>query len=113
MNKIIKNKRYDTETATVICTKKCMSVSYGSDRCGSAKLLPELFRRPAKRYVSAVDYIYRKQNGEYFLYHMPTGANELDSEEYITPLSDEQALDYCQKWMTGDEYEKIFGKVEE
>ena len=112
MNKIVKNKRYDTETATLICSHDCISGKRGD---GYHSFFRHWFdcSLDMKAYVSATEYIYKKQNGEYFLYHQPTGKNGFDREEEIIPLIEEQALDYCQKWMTGDEYEKIFGKVDE
>lgn len=64
--------------------------------------------------ISAFETIYRKENsGEYFLYHEPTGEHVFDLEYKIRPLTEKEALKYCADWMDGEEYEQMFGEVDE
>ena len=102
MNKIIKGKRYDTETAQKMAE---WSSSYA---------------------YSDFNYydetLYRKRTGEYFLYGRGNaaskyaescGQNSWMSGEEIIPLSIEQARKWAEEHCDGDEYEEIFGKIEE
>lgn len=101
MNKIINQKRYNTETA------KCLGVwnngHYGND------------------FNACEEKLYIKKTGEYFLhgkggamskYAAPHGEN-MGSGEEIIPLSYEAATKWAEKHMNGSEYEAIFGEVEE
>ena len=101
MKKIINRKMYDTETA------KCVgSFSYGSCR----------------DFDHYAEELYRKKTGEYFLYGEGGAAskyargvdqNSTSGGWEITPLSEERAMDWAEKYLDADEYEAIFGKVEE
>lgn len=91
MKKIIKGKRYDTDTAKLICDNE--NYSNGT--------------------LSSWDEIYRKKTGEFFFYHCSTGFNCWDKAKYIKPLTEEKAMEYCEKWMDGDDYKILFGSVEE
>lgn len=91
MKKIINNKKYDTETATSICSR-----TYYNNG------LP-----------CSWDTIYRKKTGEFFLYHEINGQDCYDLKEYIQPLDESDAKEKCQEWMDGDDYEEVFGEVEE
>ena len=101
MKKIINGKRYDTDTATLI---------------GSA------------RYSSPGDFehwmeeLYRKKTGEFFLYgkggpmsrySRSTGQNEWSGGEEIRPLSLKEAQEWAEKYLDADEYEEVFGRIEE
>ena len=101
MKKIINGKRYDTDTATLIG-----SASYG--------------------YPSDFEYwaedLYRKKTGEFFLYgeggpmsryFRSTGQNQWSGGEEIRPLSLKEAQEWAEKYLDADEYEEVFGRIEE
>ena len=102
MNKVIKGKRYDTETATELLT-------YDSD-----------YSTRDFNYFSET--LYQKRTGEYFLYGhggamsnyaVSCGQNEWCGGEKIIPYSIAQAKAWVEKHFDADEYEKIFGSIEE
>lgn len=84
MNKIIKGKRYDTETAK------------------------EIFATPS--YNDTGFEMYQKRTGEFFLYCWSKWEG---TTPHIRPLTIEEAKEYAETHLTGDEYEEIFGTVEE
>jgi hypothetical protein len=66
--------------------------------------------------------LYKKKTGEYFLhgeggamtkYSKTVGLNEWSSGEKIMPMTIEKAKKWAEKYLYADEYEKIFGVVEE
>ena len=102
MNKIINGRRYDTEAAKKIgyaCADGSSSdFSYWEET------------------------LFQKRTGEYFLfgeggpmsrYAKSSGYNEWGWGEKIIPLSIEGAQKWAERHMTADQYEKIFGVVEE
>ena len=101
MKKIINGKRYDTDTATLIG-----SAGYG--------------------YPGDFDYweenLYCKKTGEFFIhgeggamskYSRKTGNNEWSGGEEIIPISLDEAKEWGEKYLDADEYEQVFGKIEE
>lgn len=101
MNKIINGKRYNTESA-----KKLAVYSHGS-------------RNDFGFYTET---LYRKNTGELFLhgegyaaskYAEVAGRNEWKPGEKIIPLDESAARKWAEQNLTGDEYEKIFGAVQE
>lgn len=101
MKKIINGKRYDTDTA-----KKLASDWYSN--------------RTDFHYWEET--LYRKNTGEYFLhgeggpaskYAQSVGQNSWSGGEKIIPLSVENARKWAEDHLDGDEYEKIFGVIEE
>ena len=102
MKKIINNKRYDTDTA---------------ERVASA------FSRLARNdFGYWEEYLYRKRTGEFFLYgsggpasrySVSAGQNSWSGGEKIIPLTVQEAMEWGEKNLDGDDYEAIFGKVEE
>lgn len=101
MKKIINGKRYDTETATLIG-----EASYSN---------PRDFRHWYEE-------LYQKKTGEFFLYgkggpmskySRTTGLNQWSGGACIMPLTLEAAQAWVEEHMDADEYEAIFGKVEE
>ena len=100
MKKILNDKKYDTETAKPIYTRAIHSIK------GFGFSEKELV-------IGAWETIYQKKNGEYFIYRESTGNNPLDIETSIRPLSDYMARQYLQEWMDGQEYEDMFGEVDE
>ncbi len=102
MNKVIRGKRYDTDTATLVYT---WSNNY--------------------QYLD-FNYIekslYRKRTGEYFLYvwgganttyAKRVGSNSWSGGEYIKPISIDKAKEWLEENADADTYEKEFGTVEE
>lgn len=101
MKKIINNKRYDTETAKRL----------GEDDAPCS--------------VSDFNYwretLYQKRTGEFFLHGEGHGMSRYAERyvdgwgwgEKIIPLSFEKARDWAEKHLEADEYEEIFGPVEE
>lgn len=101
MRKVINGKMYDTETA-----KSCGYFKKGD----SGDLL----------YI--YEELYRKKTGEYFLYasggaktkySKSIGNNMWSGSTQIIPLDYKAAQKWAEKYLNGDEYEEIFGKVPE
>ena len=101
MNKIINGKRYSTDSA-----KEMASDSYSN--------------YTDFHYWSET--LYRKNTGEYFLhgeggpmsrYAETIGQNQWTGGEKIIPLTVEAAQKWAEEHLIGDEYEAIFGEVEE
>ncbi|MGN0362950.1 MAG: hypothetical protein ACI4ET_08945 [Bilifractor sp.] len=101
MKKIINGKKYDTDTA------EC--VGYWSNGYNYGD-----FQRAEER-------LFRKKTGEFFLQGeggpMSSYAESYDNEtsggNEIIPLSEGEAKEWAEKHLDGDEYEDIFGEVEE
>ena len=100
MKKIIKNKVYDTDTAIRLATYS----SPGGPRDFS-------------HYEES---LYRKKTGEYFLhgiggpmtrYAVPVDTNSWSGGERIMPLTYNEASEWAQEHLDGDDYEAIFGAV--
>lgn len=101
MKKIINGKRYDTETAQLIG-----SASYSN--------------RTDFRFWS--EELYRKKTGEFFLYGEGGPAskysrqieqNTWSGREQIIPLTLAEAQEWGEKYLDADEYEEVFGRIEE
>ena len=101
MKKVINGKRYDTDTA-----KSCGYDSYSN----------------SSDFNYWYEELYRKNNGEFFLYGeggpmsryaVSTGQNSWSGGEKIIPLSVESAQKWAEEHLSGDEYEAIFGRIEE
>ncbi|MCL2140337.1 MAG: hypothetical protein FWH42_01465 [Dehalococcoidia bacterium] len=102
MFKVINGKRYDTSTA--------QEVASWDNGLG------------ASDFHNYEETLYRKQTGEYFLYgeggpmspyRKSTGQNTWSGGAAIKPLSIEEAREWAEKKLSGDEYEEIFGEIEE
>lgn len=96
MKKIINGKRYDTETAQF-----CGSREYGNH--GDFDHIYEA--------------LYQKRTGEFFLYGEGGARSKYAEEismnswsggEAITPLSDDEAKEWAEAYLDGEDYEKIF-----
>lgn len=101
MKKIIGGKRYDTDTA-----KEMGYASYSN---------PSDFSYWRET-------LYRKNTGEFFLhgeggpmsrYAETVGQNEWSGGQKIMPLSIDAAQEWAEEHLDGDEYEQIFGAVED
>lgn len=102
MKKIINGKKYNTETAKEIARSE--SNYFPSD------------------FYWYRETLYQKKTGEYFLhgggnamskYSLSVGGNGRVGDERIIPLSEEEAIEFAEKNLDVDEFEKIFGEVEE
>lgn len=101
MKKIINGRRYDTDIAKEIGT-----YSYSN---------PTDFHHWTET-------LYRKRTGEFFLYGEggpmskyaeSIGQNEWEGSQKITPVSTDAARKWAEDYMDADEYERIFGVIEE
>lgn len=102
MKRIIFGKQYNTDTA-----KKC------------GEYEPNPYRSDFNWFCET---LYQKKTGEFFLhgdgnanssYSKSCGQNELCGDEKIIPLTYQEAQEWAEKHLTGDEYEEIFGEVSE
>ena len=102
MKQIINGKKYNTETAKEM---GCWSNNY---------------------YTNDFNYceetLYRKKTGEFFLhgeggamskYSQSCGQNTWSGGSEIIPMTEAEAREWAEKHLTVDEYEEIFGEVEE
>lgn len=89
MRKIINGKKYDTDTARVICM---------FDNCENGVF-------------SYTKILYRKKTGEFF-YYKEGGPMSIDGSE-IEPISLEEAKGFIERNGDADVYEREFGEVEE
>lgn len=105
MRKIVKNKVYDTDTATLV----------GKWSASQRGYYPNDFAYYEEE-------LYRKKTGEYFLrgegnaaspYAKSLGERSWGCGEAIKPLSYAQAQAWAEEKLSADEYEKIFGTIEE
>ena len=101
MKKVINGKMYNTETADLLAT-------WDNGRWGNFDVLEEK--------------LFRKRNGEFFLYGyggpksvyaQPDGDGWVSSGHEIILLSEKEAREWAEEHLNGDEYEEIFGIVEE
>lgn len=97
MKAIIDNVKFDTETAEPICGKQLFYIN----------------KDLTARYLRAIDTLYQKKNGQYFIYHESLKKVPWDMDDEITPVSEEKAIACCQSWMRVEDYEKRFGEVSE
>lgn len=101
MKKIINGRRYDTETAQQVAEYQHSSPS---------------------EFDYFVETLYRKKGGEFFLHGYGHAASPycewLDSStrsagERLMPMTYSEAQEWAEKHLDADEYEAIFGEVEE
>lgn len=101
MKKIIKGKKYDTETAELVG-------EMDNSLCGTDFNFIE-------------EALYRKKNGEFYIcgyggartrYARKDGASICGGYE-IVPLSEDEAKEWAERYLDIDKYEEIFGEVEE
>ena len=100
MKKIINGRKYDTETAT--------KIDAWSNNC--------------TRFSSCYEALYRKKTGEFFLYGEggpmskyaeSCGDNCTTGGEAIIPLTEQKAKEWMENHSTVEDYEQVFGEVEE
>lgn len=102
MKKIINGKKYNTETAK--------AVGYWSNNYSY------------RDFNYCEETLYQKRTGEFFLYgnggamskySQSCGQNSWCGGENIIPMTENAAKKWAEKHLTTDEYEEIFGEVEE
>ncbi|MFA6804319.1 MAG: hypothetical protein WCR24_07525 [Candidatus Methanomethylophilaceae archaeon] len=102
MFKVINGKRYSTETS-----RKVAEYDNG---------------RPVNDFNHYEETLFCKKTGEYFLYGeggpaskyaRETGQNSWSGGEAIIPLSLDNAKEWAENAMDGDDYEKEFGEIDE
>ncbi len=88
MKKIIRGRKYDTETARKVGCKT-EQAQYGD-----------------------VDYaLYRKRTGEYFVHAEFSYMLDDGNPDYIKPLSADEANEWAQEHLNADVYEAEFGEI--
>lgn len=88
MKKIIRGRKYDTETARKVGCKT-EQAQYGD-----------------------VDYaLYRKRTGEYFVHAEFSYMLDDVNPDYIKPLSEDEANEWAQEHLNADVYESEFGEI--
>lgn len=102
MKQIINGKKYDTETAE--------NVGEYWNGCST------------RDFNYCEEILYKKRTGEFFLhgcggpmskYTRAYGSNSWGGDERLIPMSLDEAKEWAEQHLDGDEYEKIFGEVEE
>lgn len=102
MKKIINNRKYDTDTATMV---------------GEWANMYDI-----RDFAYYSETLYRKRNGEYFLfgsgnarskYAASLGNNSWGGSDQIIPLTYDAAREWAERCMDADEYEAEFGAVSE
>lgn len=102
MQKIIDGKRYDTERAK--------ELAFATSAVGR------------NDFHFWKETLYQKRTGEFFLhgeggpasrYSKAVGLNEWSGGERVMPLTLDEAKDWAETHLDADEYEEIFGEVEE
>ena len=93
MNKVVNRRLYDTETATALASFKT-NVSYFAQ-------------------TEFTETLFRKKTKEYLLYAKGGPHTDAIHKETITPFSINEAKKWAEDRLSGDEYMKIFGTVEE
>lgn len=100
MKKYINGKKYDTETAQAVG-------SWSNNRS-------------YRDFSWCEETLYRKKTGEFFLhgeggalsrYARQVDGNMRGSGEEIRPMSFDEAREWAEEQLDGDEYEKIFGEI--
>lgn len=102
MKKIINGKKYNTETAKMVgnASANCSCTDFGY----------------------WYEELYLKKTGEFFLYGHggaaskyaeSCGQNSWSGGEDIAPLTKEKAVKWAEKYLSIEEYEEVFGEVEE
>lgn len=89
MKAIINGKKYNTETAEILHQERRWLGFLGSET------------------------VFKKKSGEIFIYYKPPFFNLFGDKECIKPLNNEECKKYAEAHFTADDYEKLFGCVEE
>lgn len=92
MKVIINGKKYNTETALLKAVHKV--------KCAISGMIIRFE-------------FYQKFNGEYFFYKYETDEIELIEKAEIIPLNENSARSWCEQCLTVDQYEQIWGEVDE
>lgn len=93
MKKVIKRRLYDTDTA-----KRIGSIDFG---------------RPDDSLYYSWKALYVKKTGEYFLFADGGPGTQYAEAAEFTPLTLDEAMDWAEENLSGEEFEKAFGIVDE
>lgn len=101
MKKIINGKKYDTGTASLIC---------GHDN-----------GRICSDFYFYKECLYKKKTGEFFIHEEGNAASCVAEMQNgfsvggrrINPISEAEAMDFVEKYGTVEDYERLWGEVEE
>ena len=96
MVKVINGKKYSTDTAKVVAYYDNID-GFRILQCNDAKFFEKT--------------LYKKRTGEYFI--CTEGNNRSGVENGIEPVSEEEANKWSEIYLDADEYELIWGEVEE
>lgn len=96
MKKIINGRKYDTETAKEL----------GYDN----NIGRDILARTDFDYEEST--LYRKKTGEYFIYRFG-GARTPYPDGHISPCTEEEAKAWSENHLSVDDYEALWGEVEE
>ncbi len=96
MVKVINNKKYSTDTARVVAYYNNID-GFKILQCDDARFFEVT--------------LYKKRTGEYFIF--TEGNNRSGVEIGIEPVSEEEAKRWSEIYLDADEYESIWGEVEE
>lgn len=102
MNKIINGHRYNSDTAEKLASWSNDYPYNDFNYCGE-----ELYRTRSGRF-----FIYG-EGGAMSKYAKSQGDNNWSGGEAIEPITEEAARKWAEECLTGDQYEAIFGTVEE
>lgn len=101
MKKIINGKKYDTETAALICEHD------------NGRIRTDFYFYK--------EWLYKKKTGEFFIYKEGNAASCVAEMQNgfsvggrrINPISEAEAMDFVEKYGTTEDYENLWGEVEE
>lgn len=101
-SKVINRKKYDTATADLKMWSYVDSEESEIAEWGYSKAV----------------FLFQKHNGEFFSYIVGFDCLNIHNflriaKRLLTPLSDDEAKDFVEKYGNGKIYERIFGEVEE
>jgi hypothetical protein len=102
MKKVIGGSMYDTKTA-----KKLGEWTNG-ERCGDFNYCEEILFR-----TKSGKYFIRGEGGAMTKYAQSAGNNSWSGGERIEPLDRASAMEWAEEHLDGDEYEAIFGPIED
>ena len=96
MVKVINHKKYSTDTARVVAYYNNID-GFKILQCDDARFFEVT--------------LYKKRTGEYFI--CTEGNNRSGVEIGIEPVNEEEAKKWSERYLDADEYESIWGEVEE
>jgi hypothetical protein len=102
MKKIINGKRYDTETADIVASDQANCAVNDFNFC-----------RERLHLKTTGEYFLHGEGGPMTKYAVMASDNSRSGGENIIPLTRAEAMNWCEAHCEVEEYESIFGPVEE